>query len=62
MKSYLLEGLITETEKSEIAEKIFEIIEKKISKYFTENQEILSERELMIEGKRIQTRQNGENR
>lgn len=50
LKSYLLEGLITETEKSEIAERIFEIIEKH-SKYFTENQEVLSERELMIEGK-----------
>jgi hypothetical protein len=50
LKSYLLEGLITETEKSEIAERIFEIIEKH-PKYFTENQEVLSERELMIEGK-----------
>ncbi len=50
LKSYLLEGLITETEKSEIAERIFEIIEKH-PKYFSENQEILSERELMIEGK-----------
>jgi ATP-dependent exoDNAse (exonuclease V) beta subunit len=50
LKSYLLEGLITETEKSEIAERIFEIIEKH-PKYFVENQEILSERELMIEGK-----------
>ena len=50
LKSYLLEGLITETEKSEIAERIFEILEKHL-KYFTENQEFLSERELMIEGK-----------
>ena len=50
LKSYLLEGLITETEKQEIAERIFEIIEKH-PKYFAENQEILSERELMIEGK-----------
>lgn len=50
LKSYLLEGLITENEKSKIAERIFEIIEKH-SKYFAENQEILSERELMIEGK-----------
>lgn len=50
LKSYLLEGLITETAKSEIAERIFEIIEKH-PKYFAENQEILSERELMIEGK-----------
>ena len=36
--------------KSEIAERIFEIIEKH-PKYFAENQEVLSERELMIEGK-----------
>lgn len=50
LKSYLLEGLITETEKSEIAERIFEIIEKH-PKFFVENQEVLSERELMIEGK-----------
>ena len=50
LKSYLLEGLITETEKSEIAERIFEILEK-YPKYFAENQEVLSERELMIEGK-----------
>jgi hypothetical protein len=50
LKSYLLEGLITKTEKSEIADRIFEIIEK-YPKYFTENQEVLSERELMIEGK-----------
>lgn len=50
LKSYLLEGLITETAKSEIAERIFEIIEKH-PKYFAENQEVLSERELMIEGK-----------
>jgi hypothetical protein len=50
LKSYLLEGLITKTEKSEIAERIFEIIEKH-PKYFTENQEVLSERELLIEGK-----------
>ena len=50
LKSYLLEGLITETEKSEIAERIFEIIEKH-PKYFAENQEVLSERELMIDGK-----------
>jgi len=50
LKSHLLEGLITENEKSEIAERIFEIIEKH-PKYFTKNQEILSERELLIEGK-----------
>ena len=50
LKSYLLKGLITENEKSEIADRIFEIIEK-YPKYFTENQEVLSERELMIEGK-----------
>ena len=49
MKSYLLEGLITETEKSEIAERIFEIIEN--IRNILLKIKFLSERELMIEGK-----------
>lgn len=49
LKSYLLEGLITDAEKYEIAGKIFEIIEK-YPKYFMENQKVLSERELMVDG------------
>lgn len=47
---YLLEGVITEAEKHEITQKIVEITEK-FPAYFAENQEVLNERDLLIEGK-----------
>lgn len=49
LEKYLLEGTITENEKSEITERVFNIIKNDhYSKYFTENQMIINEKDIMI--------------
>lgn len=49
LKHYLLEGVITESEKAEIAQNIFEVIGQ-YPQYFAENQEVMNEREIFIDG------------
>lgn len=49
LENYLLEGIITEKEKSEISERIFSIIRnEEYAQYFSENQTIINERDIMI--------------
>jgi ATP-dependent exoDNAse (exonuclease V) beta subunit len=50
LQHYLLEGIITEAEKVEIAKNITEVITKN-AQYFAENQEVLNEREIFMDGK-----------
>lgn len=56
LESYLLQGIITQNEKNEISERIFNIInDEKYSKYFAENQNILNEKDVMISENGIST-------
>ena len=49
LETYLLEGIITEEEKQEVNERIFNIINNEnYAKYFVENQIIINERDIMI--------------
>lgn len=49
LESYLLEGIITEEEKEEVGERIFNILHHQdYSKYFVENQIVINERDIMI--------------
>lgn len=50
LQYYLLEGIITHAEKNEIAQNITHVITK-FDQYFKENQEVLNEREMFIDGK-----------
>ncbi|WHF53157.1 UvrD-helicase domain-containing protein [Chryseobacterium gotjawalense] len=49
LESYLLEGTITDEEKSQINDRIFNIItHENYSKYFKENQTVINEKDIMI--------------
>ena len=49
LQSYLLEGTITEDEKSEIQERLYGFIKNpEYSKYFIDNQVVINERDIMI--------------
>ena len=49
LESYLLEGTITAEEKETISQRIFNIInDEKYSKYFTDNQIIINEKDIML--------------
>ncbi|OWK73459.1 DNA helicase UvrD [Flavobacteriaceae bacterium JJC] len=49
LEAYLLEGTLTNEEKSEVSEKIFNILRnEKYSKYFVENQLVINEKDIMI--------------
>ncbi|MDQ0478049.1 ATP-dependent exoDNAse (exonuclease V) beta subunit [Chryseobacterium sp. MDT2-18] len=49
LESYLLEGTITDVEKSQINDRIFNIItHENYSKYFKENQTVINEKDMMI--------------
>ena len=49
LEAYLLEGTITENEKSDIAERILGIIKNPLyAKYFAENQVVINEKDIMI--------------